>query len=183
MALQRLVINGYGQVELNNVAFRRDGRIEAQCKLDSTDFAAVPAENGMILAVDKINNTIKFADDDTYPVALHYSAEHMPDERKDGLKDFYLPIGSYYPRLGYLSVGDKWTTNCVCYDTDEFTDDETLITALDTLGTTAVYGGISSVGAVKLTKTKPATGPVLRVVQKTTMPDGQLGVKLQVYKD
>ena len=24
---------GYGQVELNKVAFRRDGRIEAQCRL------------------------------------------------------------------------------------------------------------------------------------------------------
>ena len=32
MATKRLVISGYGQVELNNVAFRRDGRIEAQCQ-------------------------------------------------------------------------------------------------------------------------------------------------------
>ncbi len=47
MALARLVIDGYGQCELNNAAFRRDGRIEAQCALDETDFADVPAENGM----------------------------------------------------------------------------------------------------------------------------------------
>ena len=30
MAQTRLVIDGYGQLELNNVAFRRDGRVEAQ---------------------------------------------------------------------------------------------------------------------------------------------------------
>jgi len=29
MALVRLVIDGYGQVELNQVAFRRDGRVAA----------------------------------------------------------------------------------------------------------------------------------------------------------
>ena len=45
MALKRLVIEGFGQLELNNVAFRRDGRIEAQCALDSTDFASVPVLN------------------------------------------------------------------------------------------------------------------------------------------
>ena len=31
MATKRFTIDGYGQVELNNVAFRQDGRIEAQC--------------------------------------------------------------------------------------------------------------------------------------------------------
>ena len=45
MALTRFVIDGFGQLELNNVAFRRDGRIEAQCALDATDFASIPAEN------------------------------------------------------------------------------------------------------------------------------------------
>ena len=38
MAQKRLVIDGYGQLELNNVAFRRDGRIEAQCALSTADF-------------------------------------------------------------------------------------------------------------------------------------------------
>ena len=46
MAIKRMVIDGYGQLELNQVAFRRDGRIEAQCALDATDFAKVSAENG-----------------------------------------------------------------------------------------------------------------------------------------
>ena len=46
MAIQRLTIDGYGQLEINNAAFRRDGRIEAQCSLDATDFASTVAENG-----------------------------------------------------------------------------------------------------------------------------------------
>ena len=34
MAAKRLVIDGFAQLELNNVAFRRDiGRVEAQCSL------------------------------------------------------------------------------------------------------------------------------------------------------
>ena len=58
--MARMTISGYGQVELNNVAFRRDGRIEAQCALDAEDFADVPAENGMLLAVDRVNRAVKF---------------------------------------------------------------------------------------------------------------------------
>ena len=53
MALKRLVIDGFGQLEMNQVAYRRDGRIEAQCALDATDFADIHAENGMLLEIDK----------------------------------------------------------------------------------------------------------------------------------
>ena len=61
MALKRFTIDGYGQIELNQCAFRRDGRIEAQCALYDKEFAKnqaeyvggkIYAENGMILAVD-----------------------------------------------------------------------------------------------------------------------------------
>ena len=89
------------------------------------------------------------------------------------------------PRLGYLSVGELWTTNCLCYDDSEFTNDEAVFEAVkdkETLTSNPVYGGISEVGATKLSKTKPTAGPVLRVVEKTTMPDGQFAVKFQVVK-
>ena len=33
-----MLIDGFGQIELNQVAFRRDGRIEAQCALNPVDF-------------------------------------------------------------------------------------------------------------------------------------------------
>lgn len=180
MALKRLVIDGYGQVELNQVAFPRDGRVEAQCKLDETDFATIPAENGMLLAVDNVKRVVKLAANANLPLALNYSSEHIYDERTPGLKNFKLELDDVLPRLGYLSVGDKFTTNCVAYDTAEFSTEELLETALDSIDTTEVYGTYCNLGAIKLTKSKPANGPVLRVIKKTTMPDGQLAVKLQV---
>ena len=124
MALKRMVIDGYGQVELNQVAFRRDGRIEAQCALDATDFATAPAENGMLLAVDNITRTVKLPKDASLPLALNYTAEHIYDERTPGLKNFKTEVGGISPRLGYLSVGDKFVTNCIAYDSDEFTKEE-----------------------------------------------------------
>ena len=90
MALKRLVIDGFGQLELNNVFFRRSGSIEAQCFLDETDFADVPAENGMLLAVDRVNRLVKFPVDDSLPIALNYTTEHGYDERTPGLKNFKL---------------------------------------------------------------------------------------------
>ncbi len=180
MALKRMIIDGFGQLELNNVAFRRDGRVEAQCALDATDFADVPAENGMLLAVDRVNRTIKFATDGSLPIALHYSTEHMYDERANALKDFALERGTFLPRMGYLSVGELFTTNCIAYDDSEFADDEALTTAFEALGTTAVYGGISDEGAIKVSATKPTVGPVLKAVEYTTMPDGTVGIKFQV---
>lgn len=185
MALKRLTHDGYGQLELNNVAFRRDGRVEAQCKLDDTDFETVPAENGMLLAVDNINRVIKFAVNGSLPIALNYTTEHMYDERTPGLKNFKLERGTFYPRLGYLSVGDKFTTNCVCYDDSEWADDEALAEDLtkEALKTALVYGGISANGAIKVSATEPTEGPVLLVVAKTTMPDGQVAIKFQVKKD
>lgn len=184
MALKRLVIDGFGQLELNNVAFRRDGRIEAQCALDSTDFASVPAENGMLLAVDNVNRVVKFADDASLPIALNYTTEHMYDERTPGLKNFKLEPGTFLPRLGYLSVGDKFTTNCVSYDSAKdstWTSDAEFKKALakDKLATTPVYGGISTDGSIAVSATKPSAGPVLLVVAATTMPDGQFGIKFQ----
>lgn len=181
MATNRLVIDGYGQVELNNVAFRRDGRIVAQCAPDATDFASVPVENGMILAVDEANRTVKFATDNSLPLALVYSTEHMYDERMPGLKNFKLNgSDDFLPRLGYFAIGDKWHTNTVCYSDGEFASEAELITALKAYKTTAVYGKADATGAVCLTTTAPTAGLKLKVVEYGTMPDGQKGVKLQV---
>lgn len=184
MALKRLTIDGYGQVELNNVAFRRDGRVEAQCKLKKDEFSKTnPAENGMILAVNKIKNIIgsPIGMGDIYPVALNYSAEHLCDERNTGLKNFYLTPDSYLPRVGYLSVGDTFTTNCVCYDDVEFESEEALKTALENVET-SVFGVVDNSGVIKLTKTKPETIPhgLLMMAKSSTMPDGQYGVHFHV---
>lgn len=208
MALKKITIDGYGQVELNQVAFRRDGRIEAQCKLDEAQFSKdVPCENGMLLAVDNITRTVhlpttgKAATNDTpavpdytgFPIALHYSTEHMYDERKPGLKNFalypeyrpqYYGFESYvYPRLGYLAIADKFNTNTVCYDDSEFATEDALTEALADLETTPLYGGISDIGYIKVSATAPQKGPVLAVRWEDTMPDGQRSLAFICVKD
>ena len=181
----RFIIDGYGQIELNNVAFRRDGRIEAQCKLDNAfDTDKGPgrgnyAENGMLLAIDKTNNVVKFPaeEGEVLPIALHYSSEHMYDERTPGLKNFYLPRGTFLPRMGYLAVGDLFTTNCL--GSDEFADiDEVFEYAKEN----DVWATTSAEGYIKLVKVAPATGTLLKIVKCYTMPNGTPGVKLQVFK-
>ena len=177
----KYTIDGYGQLELNNVAFRRDGRIEAQCALSAEDFSEeVPAENGMLLAVDKANNVVKFPVDGSLPIALNYTTEHMYDERYLGLKNYKLVPDTFYPRMGYLAMGDLFTTNCLCYDDTAFASEEELETALKACDETAVYGGADASGRICLKKEAPSYGPVLKVVKFYNMPDGQKAVKLQV---
>lgn len=198
MALKRFGIDGYGQLELNNVFFRREGAIEAQCALDPGAFALegeavgkdptqgkIYVENGMILAVDKANGIVKFPTkeglDSFLPLALNYSTEHMYDERHKNLGSYYLPAGTFYPRMGYLSKGEVFTTNCLCYDSEEFADDTALKTALEAGGD--FFGLSSEFGAIKITKNPGDFGTekiVLKVAKYYTMPDGSPGIKFQV---
>lgn len=208
--MARLVIDGYGQLELNQVAWPRDGRIEAQCALDPDQFnngtgAADDTnpycENGMILVVDNVNRMIHLPTS-TYAVegavyAINYSSEHLYDERKQGLKDFKLhaqpkaaqkvgagragriwPGYDFFPRLGYMSIGDKFTTNCIDlgeYDVEAITN--------EAIKTKAIYGTVCENGAIMLVDAIPATNaPALQVIKVTTMPDGQFALKFQVVK-
>ena len=167
---------GYGQLELNQVAFRRDGRIEAQCKIadgiaDTTKGGAGYIENGMLLAVNNVNRTVEYVKTgNVHPIALHYSSEHMYDERANALKDFKLDANSFLPRMGYLSAGDKYTTNTV-----EFEGFEDEATFLATLGTKPLYAHAHTDGYHLVNET--AEGAVALAVAATTMPDGQNAVK------
>ena len=164
---------GYGQIELNQCAFRRDGRIEAQCKIEGADYV----ENGMILAIDNTKREVRYPAAGDYMFGLNYTSEHMYDERLvGGLKYYKTDKDSFLPRLGYLAVGDKFTTNTVVYD-------EAL-----TL-TNAVYGYVKAGdnGYIRLSATKPedaiADAPLLRVIDaKATMPNGAPAVKFQCIK-
>lgn len=162
--------NEYGQLELNQVAFRRDGRIIAQYKLD----AEIPyVENGMLLAIDYVNKTIKYPTaDQTTEIALNYTTEHMYDERLAyGLKHFKLDNGTFLPRLGLLAAGDRFTTNAVEY-TGELS---TLKTAVAN-GT--IYGHTSANGYITVNAT--AEKAVLKAIEFTTMPDGSDAIKFVV---
>ena len=165
---------GYGQIELNQCAFRRDGRIEAQCKIaDGIDFI----ENGGIFAIDNVKHEVGYPTASSYMFGLNYTSEHMYDERlAGGLKYYKTDKDSFLPRLGYLAVGDKFTTNTVIYDS-----------ALTI--TNAVYGYVKAgdKGYIRLSATKPTDAidgaPLLRVIDaKATMPNGAPAVKFQCIK-
>ena len=161
---------GYGQLELNQVAFRRDGRIEAQCAIaEGIEYI----ENGMLLAVNNIDRTVNYAaSGNTHPVALHYSTEHMYEERANALQDFKLDAGSYLPRLGYLSAGDKYTTNTVAYDNTKWSTEDAFWAVL---GTKPLYAHVGTDGYHLVDET--ATNAIAMAVAATTMPDGQRAVK------
>ena len=87
--------------------------------------------------------------------------------------------------MGYLSVGDKFTTNCLCADDAEFADMAALKKAY-LEDKTVIYGTASSNGAIKVTKTKPTTGIVLMAIHGAgagSMPDGQFAIKFHVVAD
>ena len=165
---------GYGQIELNQCAFRRDGRIEAQCTIaDGIDFI----ENGGIFAIDNTKREVRYPAAGDYMFGLNYTSEHMYDERLvGGLKYYKTDKDSFLPRLGYLAVGDKFTTNTVIYDGEADI-------------TTMVYGYVKAGdnGYIRLSATKPtdaiADAPLLRVIDaKATMPNGAPAVKFQCIK-
>ena len=164
---------GYGQIELNQCAFRRDGRIEAQCKIAGADYV----ENGMILAIDNTKREVHYPAAGDYMFGLNYTSEHMYDERLvGGLKYYKTDKDSFLPRLGYLAVGDKFTTNTVIYDP-----------ALTI--TNAVYGYVKAgdKSYIRLSATKPTDAidgaPLLRVIDaKATMPNGAPAIKFQCIK-
>ena len=164
----KLAKNGYGQLELNQVAFRRDGRIEAQCKIAD---GIAHIENGMLLAVNNMNRTVEYVKSgNVHPIALHYSSEHMYDERANALKDFKLDAKSFLPRMGYLSAGDKYTTNTV-----EFEGYDNEAAFLAALGKTTLYAHAAEDGYHLVNAT--AEGAIALAVAATTMPDGQNAVK------
>ena len=185
---------GHGQVELNNVFFRREGAIEAQCALDPSKFAKegqatddVPyCENGMILAVDKANGIVTLPSGATemLPLALVYSTEHMYDERKNSLGDFYLPVGTFYPRMGYLQKGEVFTTNSVAYDDATF---ESLDAIKEKIESGLVAGVAGAKGRITLVTEEDGEvsgiSLILRAVKYYTMPNGAPGIKFQVIKN
>ena len=164
MAFKKLVQEGYGQLELNFAAFRRNGAIEATCKIEEgIDYI----ENGMLLAVNRKDRTVGYPTGaEGEVIALNYTTEHMYDERAKALKDFKLDAGTFLPRLGYIGKADKFTTNTVYYD------DVNSITTYK-YGKPCTEEGFK--GYIELTNTKE--GAYVEVLEITTMPDGQTAVK------
>lgn len=177
MANKSLIEKGYGQIELNHVAFRRDGRIEAQCELPE---GVDTLENGAVVAVDAMNREVVVGSAEALtanlPFALHYSAERIP-EYENRLANFVLKKPEL-PRLGYLAVGDTFTTNNAEYDDTVHADLDALKAATDLY---AIGGGAARWQLVAAAGIADHAGPVARA-RMTTMPDGQPAVELHVIK-
>jgi hypothetical protein len=165
MALIKLAKEGYGQLELNFAAFRRNGAIEAQCKMaEGIEYL----ENGMLLAVDRKTRTVGYPTGaEGEVIALNYTTEHMYDERAKALRDFKLDKNTFLPRLGYIRTPDKFTTNTVCYEEGTKPADYKYGKACATEGFE---------GYIELTNT--LEGAYVEILDaETTMPDGQAAVK------
>ncbi len=174
--------DSYGQFEPQNCAFMRDGRVEAQCA-PGVAFSAMPLENGMLVAVDKPNGIIDLVKTtETRPIGIVYTAEKLYDPFNKGLKNFKNDgVDGFYPRVGYLDIGDKFTTNCIAADTATYATLTAFESALAAVTSAPLYGGVdTALGAIAITSTAPAAGPVLTVVKKTTMPDGNPAVQFIV---
>lgn len=190
------VINGYPVLEANVLKARHTGRIWSQYELDETSFSTGLAYNGMILAIDDKNKSVKLpvattSADEVY--ALHFSVEAEYEHK--GLNTFAVAreavpnepnVSVHYPRMFELSVGDTFHTNCVKLDgsnlTSVTTTDQTSVKSVVASTTGTVYGGVDTSGYIMLNTSKPTVGPVLECVAQDTLPNGDWAVKLVVRK-
>lgn len=155
--------DGFGQVEPNHLSAPRNGQVYAQ--LPAADDIDV-LENGMYVKYDYENGEVNFEGDG--PWFLVYNEEKLYDERHQMHKDFAMIKTDFYdgkivPRVFAVVPGDIYTTNMV---------KEASYTAGDELkvGT----DGILEAGEA------PEGEHKFKVVKETTLPDGQLAVKIQV---
>ena len=109
----------YSIVELNKVAARKTGEIEAQCKLADefkNEDGIKVLENGAIVYINAANDEIvKAYNEETCVNAkyLHFSNPRRYEDGKSGMENFRYESSDdkYLPRLYKLTVGDIFTTN------------------------------------------------------------------------
>ena len=180
MANKVLEHKNYAQVELNNCAFRRDGRIVADC------IATMVIQNGMLALVDRVKKTAKPAT--SVPTAneqavLVYNAEHSPASTFNRLCDYVSQAGDGI-RGGLLSVGDVFTTNAVMYDDTKYANISKISDALKA-GTPvyAIGGDEAGAGFWLITNAVTGTPTVTGIVKEvTTTPDGYPALKIVITK-
>lgn len=101
----------YSIVELNKVASRKTGEIEAQCKLAE---GINELQNGQIVYIDAATDTIVLEKTESCVDAkyLHFSNPRRYEDGKTGMENFiYTRSEKYLPRLYKLTAGDIFTTD------------------------------------------------------------------------
>lgn len=172
---------GFGQVEPNHLSAQKTGQIYAQLPAkDSNGRAIALIEQGQFLRYNYAQERAS-VDGDGEPM-LVYVEEKLYDERKQHHKDFALKASDFtdgviYPRLLKINVGDIYTTNT-------FGGNNTSDTAKKVFGFTPEKGTKLTVGENGFLTTEGAATAdiVFNVVKVYTMPDGQMGVKVQRIK-
>lgn len=165
---------GYGQVELNHMAFQWNNQTWAQLPAAA---AITLLQQGQFAKYDYANNEVNFTGKGEW--LMVYNEEKLYEYNREGHKDFALikdnydarlhnifeplPVGKkMYPRLVKTELGDIYTTNCVKADPNSLEVGNTLTPGNDGF----------------LVKTTAPVGMLWQVVKITTMADRQPAVKL-----
>ena len=154
----------YAIVEPNHLSAPRDGGVYAQLPAKS-DIKVL--EQGTFVKYDLAKGMVDF--DGKGPWMMVFNEEKLYDERKQMHRDYAMTKekSNMVPRVFRLSVGDIYTTNNV---------KEEALTVGDTL-VPGEQGILEKKAAPAATDTLVCT-----VVKETTLPDGELAVKLQVTR-
>jgi len=163
----------YAVAELNKVASRKTGEIEAQCKLGE-DFADddYSLENGAIVFVKAQDNTIvkEYSDECVDAMYLHFSNPRRYEDGRTGMENFIYQVNddyeiageAYLPRLYKLTTGDIFTTNF------DYENEGGIVTEAPAVGTTFTFGNHKIV--------------VIESSANETVPSMQVGATYRVIK-
>lgn len=179
MAIQSLIPAGkYSVVETTNLPSRAIGDLKNQYELDSTDFATIPAQNGMLLMIDEFAEKVKLPTAITSYVWLH--ASPVKDYENKGKETVAVARGEMLPALYKLTRGATFITNCVCYDDVTYADVAAITAAISA---TVVYGIPDTTGRIKLVAAPGGTEVVtLKAKSVTTLANGRTAIKFAVEK-
>lgn len=170
MAIVRLT-NTYGVLEKNAVVYPRTGNIMAMFETE------INAENGMLLDIDYKSKKIVLPGQGDV-TALVDSCEKEYYNEHIGLNSYALGNTEFKPRMGILSVNDRFTTTTVSYDETEFADVEAISAAIEG----GVYGSAHTDGTIIISATKPSADVILVAEEIGKMANGEYGIKFAVIK-
>ena len=103
-------------VELNKVASRKTGEVEAQCKLaegiDTLDNGAIMLIEATTDTIVPFGYTVQEGEVLVDAMYLHFSNPRRYEDGKTGMENFtYTRSEKYLPRLYKLTAGDIFTTD------------------------------------------------------------------------
>lgn len=178
MARTQYTIPAHGVVEHNFLAAEATRQIEAQTKVAE---GIETLENGMILFIDRKNMEI-VKDEVSCPYLMHSTVRYYRAGGERGVNHFVFNVNNEeeLPRLWKLNEGDKFHTNLVSYDSDEFADDAALEEAMANGAT--LYGYADGEGMIGVTATRNTGAKSEFIVTLSTMQDDTKGFFVQVNR-